>query len=94
MTSALPKFQPAMFAATVAFSLSSASMAAAEVATSIDDFFQPDGMTTTAENYPTLETARQLLIAQERAAVNKFACLLYTSPSPRDLSTSRMPSSA
>ena len=26
-------------------------------------------------------------------AVNKF-CLLYTSPSPRDLSTSRMPSSA
>ena len=23
-----------------------------------------------------------------------FACLLYTSPSPRDLSTSRMPSSA
>jgi len=31
------------------------------------------------------------------AAVNKslnYACLLYTSPSPRDLSTSRMPSSA
>ena len=25
---------------------------------------------------------------------NKFSCLLYTSPSPRDLSTSRMPSSA
>ena len=25
---------------------------------------------------------------------NLFACLLYTSPSPRDLSTSRMPSSA
>ena len=25
---------------------------------------------------------------------NKDACLLYTSPSPRDLSTSRMPSSA
>ena len=25
---------------------------------------------------------------------NKFTCLLYTSPSPRDLSTSRMPSSA
>ena len=24
----------------------------------------------------------------------KFICLLYTSPSPRDLSTSRMPSSA
>ena len=26
--------------------------------------------------------------------VNGRACLLYTSPSPRDLSTSRMPSSA
>jgi len=27
-------------------------------------------------------------------ALNLKACLLYTSPSPRDLSTSRMPSSA
>ena len=27
-------------------------------------------------------------------ALNYKACLLYTSPSPRDLSTSRMPSSA
>ena len=27
-------------------------------------------------------------------AGNLMACLLYTSPSPRDLSTSRMPSSA
>ena len=27
-------------------------------------------------------------------AVVSFTCLLYTSPSPRDLSTSRMPSSA
>ena len=26
--------------------------------------------------------------------VNDYTCLLYTSPSPRDLSTSRMPSSA
>ena len=26
--------------------------------------------------------------------INTVACLLYTSPSPRDLSTSRMPSSA
>ena len=28
------------------------------------------------------------------AAGTAYACLLYTSPSPRDLSTSRMPSSA
>ena len=27
-------------------------------------------------------------------ALKKIICLLYTSPSPRDLSTSRMPSSA
>ena len=35
-------------------------------------------------------------IKNERPAdyVLRMACLLYTSPSPRDLSTSRMPSSA
>ena len=36
--------------------------------------------------------------APHRKRVNRwlrcYACLLYTSPSPRDLSTSRMPSSA
>ena len=30
----------------------------------------------------------------ERDVADKYVCLLYTSPSPRDLSTSRMPSSA
>ena len=34
------------------------------------------------------------LIDQDRQTAEKQACLLYTSPSPRDLSTSRMPSSA
>ena len=29
-----------------------------------------------------------------REGIKVFSCLLYTSPSPRDLSTSRMPSSA
>ena len=28
------------------------------------------------------------------AIMHQYTCLLYTSPSPRDLSTSRMPSSA
>ena len=32
--------------------------------------------------------------AVQRAFFQVEACLLYTSPSPRDLSTSRMPSSA
>ena len=31
---------------------------------------------------------------EEETAEETTACLLYTSPSPRDLSTSRMPSSA
>ena len=29
-----------------------------------------------------------------KAGIEVWGCLLYTSPSPRDLSTSRMPSSA
>ena len=35
-------------------------------------------------------TGNQVLVKMEAAPI----CLLYTSPSPRDLSTSRMPSSA
>ena len=31
---------------------------------------------------------------EEYVALGGYTCLLYTSPSPRDLSTSRMPSSA
>jgi len=34
------------------------------------------------------------LTAGDAAILRFLACLLYTSPSPRDLSTSRMPSSA
>ena len=34
------------------------------------------------------------LLEQESVSVRHCDCLLYTSPSPRDLSTSRMPSSA
>ena len=34
------------------------------------------------------------VIIDEEFSVGIIACLLYTSPSPRDLSTSRMPSSA
>ena len=36
----------------------------------------------------------QANITMRKGEWNKKACLLYTSPSPRDLSTSRMPSSA
>ena len=33
-------------------------------------------------------------LAVDSKSAEDFNCLLYTSPSPRDLSTSRMPSSA
>ena len=45
----------------------------------------------TDEN-PALDVAR--LIAERQGIPLLVYCLLYTSPSPRDLSTSRMPSSA
>ena len=35
-----------------------------------------------------------LMIINKSGKTNSIGCLLYTSPSPRDLSTSRMPSSA
>ena len=38
--------------------------------------------------------ASALLIWGEGSMEMPYTCLLYTSPSPRDLSTSRMPSSA
>ena len=37
---------------------------------------------------------KQVLAAYKRWVGHQENCLLYTSPSPRDLSTSRMPSSA
>ena len=57
----------------IALSLVASAPTLAEPVTSVADFFQPEGMTATAENYPTLETSRQLLIAQGRAAVNEIA---------------------
>ena len=41
------------------------------------------------------EPSKMAAVAREHGSLAKLAtCLLYTSPSPRDLSTSRMPSSA
>ena len=41
------------------------------------------------------ERIRRLVLAEQHPDLILFErCLLYTSPSPRDLSTSRMPSSA
>ena len=40
------------------------------------------------------ETSRRILAVSGTQHGSVGGCLLYTSPSPRDLSTSRMPSSA
>ena len=61
-----------------AIAVAGSATTSADPAGSIDDFFQPDGVTATVENYPTLETSRQLLIAQGRAAVNDIAPVSYT----------------
>ena len=41
-----------------------------------------------------LNSGKKIFKEQGFEKANLRACLLYTSPSPRDLSTSRMPSSA
>ena len=41
-----------------------------------------------------LKKIRAFILVHERLRNRVYNCLLYTSPSPRDLSTSRMPSSA
>ena len=42
----------------------------------------------------SVEFSNDTFIAFSEKMIAKYVCLLYTSPSPRDLSTSRMPSSA
>ena len=43
---------------------------------------------------PQTDPKQQFSQPQAEDGTQVVACLLYTSPSPRDLSTSRMPSSA
>ena len=49
----------------------------------------------TQRNFNTIRTGRANASLLDRISVDYYgACLLYTSPSPRDLYQSRMPSSA
>ena len=52
-----------------------------------------EGIAVITLNRPKARNALAPVMRQELALALK-TCLLYTSPSPRDLSTSRMPSSA
>ena len=52
------------------------------------------GIETDGPNYASAATARDRDVLRSSVLQGLGCCLLYTSPSPRDLSTSRMPSSA
>ena len=43
---------------------------------------------------PSYDEMKDALGLASKSGIHRLICLLYTSPSPRDLSTSRMPSSA
>ena len=67
------------------------------------DFYNSDGSKSAACGNATRCIARLLMnetgkttldLKTDRGILHAMDCLLYTSPSPRDLSTSRMPSSA
>ena len=45
-------------------------------------------------NYGSTEVPQRVVDPIYESGKSIYTCLLYTSPSPRDLSTSRMPSSA
>ena len=47
-----------------------------------------------ALHLPNVSRSMRELVSDGLVSEHTRACLLYTSPSPRDLSTSRMPSSA
>ena len=79
--SRIPSFLAAFFLLTVApVQVANAQCEADHTIVMADYYFAPSELT--------------ILPGETVAFVNVQGCLLYTSPSPRDLSTSRMPSSA
>ena len=65
-----------------------------DIETAIDNL-RKSGQAKAAKKAGNIAADGAIIIAQEgNKALLLEVCLLYTSPSPRDLSTSRMPSSA
>ena len=66
----------------------------------VSEFRKPIQLVLQGQSYQELERWQNLIMRELRknknlaAIESDYTCLLYTSPSPRDLSTSRMPSSA
>ena len=57
-------------------------------------FVPPEGFGVLVSPFVDLVKSREELVEHGPFHAHGMICLLYTSPSPRDLSTSRMPSSA
>ena len=62
--------------------------------TGLDPLFRPRDLDTYADTDPDADTDTDTALVHAPCVLILMTCLLYTSPSPRDLSTSRMPSSA
>lgn len=59
-------------ATAISLSLLSFSAMAADTVSTLDTFFDKDGVVVTEDNYAALETSRQLLKNQDNTGVNKF----------------------
>ena len=78
----------------VGIGMRSHSGVAAQMFTAIGDAGINIGMISTSEIKISVTVPEAQIEEAARVVHTSFGCLLYTSPSPRDLSTSRMPSSA
>lgn len=61
-----------VLASAISLSFLTFSAMAENTVTNVDQFFAKGGVVVTADNYPTLETSRQMLKNQDLVGVNKF----------------------
>jgi hypothetical protein len=66
------KMKKLVLATAISVSLLGTSAIAGDKVTSLSEFFSDKGVTVTADNYPALETSRQLVKIQDKVGVNKF----------------------
>lgn len=61
-----------VLATAITMSLMAGTAVAGKMVSGLDGFFSEKGVVATADNYPTLETSRQLVKIQDDVGVNKF----------------------